>query len=71
MLQIIVFDTIILIVSNVLVHITSKFVTDDDAFFGVAKKLSYGLFVLLYAIVVFLHIVEFIKEQHQTSKPER
>jgi hypothetical protein len=65
------FDAVILILGNGIVQLTAKFVTENDGFFRVASRLSQGLFLLLYVIVVTFHIVEFFQEQRRGSEISR
>jgi len=67
LLRILLFDAIILVFGNGLVQLTSRFVAQGDKFFDIALKLSHGLFLLLYIIIVTFHIVEFIQEQRRAS----
>jgi len=67
LLRILLFDAIILLFGNGLVQLTSRFAVEGDKFFHIALKLSHGLFLLLYGIVVTFHIVEFVKEQRRAS----
>ena len=58
------FDSIILALGNGVVYLTTLFSrASDDDFLKVAQKLSHGLFLLLYFIVVCFHVIEFFKEQ--------
>jgi len=67
LLRILIFDAIILLVGNGLVQLTSRLGVASDGFFQVALKLSHGLFLLLYVIIVTFHIVEFIQEQRRAA----
>jgi RsiW-degrading membrane proteinase PrsW (M82 family) len=41
---------------------------ESDPFFAVARKLSHGLFLLLYVTMVGFHIVEFFKTSASGAK---
>jgi hypothetical protein len=71
LLEILLFDAIILVFGNGLVHLTSKFIVVGDDVFQVALKLSHGLFLLLYVIVVTFHIVEFVQEHRRATASEK
>jgi len=73
--RILVFDAVILMIGYGVTHVTARWTDKRDDLFVVAVKLSHGLFLLLYVVVVVFHIVEFIKDQrhaqdasHQTTR---
>lgn len=61
--RILIFDAIVLVLGNGVIHLTSRLAAPSDEFFQAAHKLSQGLFLLLYFIVVCFHVVEFIVEK--------
>ena len=63
--RILVFDAVILVMGNGLVHLTTKWIDADDGFVKASLRLSHGLFLLLYFILVCAHVIEFFKGQRR------
>jgi hypothetical protein len=57
------FDALILFVAGGIIYTVDKLVKVDNAFFKAAVMLSGGLFLLLYVMVVWRHVVEFLQDR--------
>jgi hypothetical protein len=71
LLQIMVLDAVILLAAGFIFWLFSTFAPEGNAVLQAGKKLSHGMFLILYTIVVFFDVVGFFKNQRRASKQEK
>ena len=66
--EILFFDAIILSIGAGIIYAVDKLEKVNNGFFSTARSLSGGLFLLLYVIVVWYDVLEFMQDQRRHQR---